>query len=275
MANLTLEDIANISFPKANFGGYRAEDVDAFIDDVQVSYDNLSKENAELKRKLAILAQKVEEYRNEEDSIRSTLLSAQKLADASVREAKHKAEVIVADATEKAERIILGAQKEAESQQGELGRLKDEVAAFRTKLLTIYKEHLQIIQQLPSEEEVTKEKEAQAAQTAEPAEIVEEPEAPQPEIVEAAPQETPPAEEKAEEAVAVDPKDMEKTKVYEPVGYTETPMPQAAPMAPPDGAQPIEDQLPSRFSSLKFGEDYDLKNDAEESPINNMFKKRK
>ena len=30
MANLTLEDIANISFPRANFGGYRAEDVDAF-----------------------------------------------------------------------------------------------------------------------------------------------------------------------------------------------------------------------------------------------------
>ena len=32
MANLTLEDIANISFPRANFGGYRAEDVDAFIE---------------------------------------------------------------------------------------------------------------------------------------------------------------------------------------------------------------------------------------------------
>ena len=43
MANLTLEDIANISFPRANFGGYRAEDVDAFIDDVQVSYDNVLK----------------------------------------------------------------------------------------------------------------------------------------------------------------------------------------------------------------------------------------
>ena len=180
MANLTLEDIANISFPRANFGGYRAEDVDAFIDDVQVSYDNVLKESAELKRKLAILAQKVDEYRNEEDSIRNTLLSAQKLADASVREAKHKAEVIVADATEKAERIILGAQKEADSQKGELGRLKEEVAAFRTKLLTVYKEHLQIIQQLPVEEETVKEKEAQAAEPAE------EPEASQPE----APQET-------------------------------------------------------------------------------------
>ena len=78
-----------------------------------------------------------------------------------------------------------------------------------------------------------------------------------------------------QEVVAADPKELEKTKVYEPVGYTETPMPQAAPMTPPDGAQPAEDQLPSRFASLKFGEDYDLKSDVEESPINNMFKKRK
>ena len=90
----------------------------------------------------------------------------------------------------KAERIILGAQKEAESQQGELGRLKEEVAAFRTKLLTIYKEHLQIIQQLPTEEEVTKENEPQAAETAKA------PETPQPESVPAAPQEEAPAVEK-------------------------------------------------------------------------------
>lgn len=269
MANLTLEDIANISFPRANFGGYRAEDVDAFIDDVQVSYDNVLKESAELKRKLAILAQKVEEYRNEEDSIRNTLLSAQKLADASVREAKHKAEVIVADATEKAERIILGAQKEADSQKGELNRLKEEVAAFRTKLLTVYKEHLQIIQQLPVEEETVKKKEAQAVEPAEELEASQ-PEAPQ----ETDDEETVP-EIKAQEVVAVDPKELEKTKVYEPVGYAETPMPQAAPMMPPDGVQPAEGQLPARFASLKFGEDYDLKSDVEESPINNMFKKRK
>ena len=206
MANLTLEDIANISFPRANFGGYRAEDVDAFIDDVQVSYDNVLKESAELKRKLAILAQKVEEYRNEEDSIRNTLLSAQKLADASVREAKHKAEVIVADATEKAERIILGAQKEADSQKGELGRLKEEVAAFRTKLLTVYKEHLQIIQQLPVEEETVKEKEAQAAEPAE------EPEASQPEAPQKTAGEETAPEIKAQEVVAADPKDLEKAR---------------------------------------------------------------
>ena len=269
MANLTLEDIANISFPKANFGGYRAEEVDTFIDDVQVSYDNVLKENAELKRKLAILAQKVEEYRNEEDSIRNTLLSAQKLADASVREAKHKAEVIVADATEKAERIILGAQKEADDQKGELGRLKEEVAAFRTRLLTVYKEHLQIIQQLPTGEEDMEEKEPQAPET--PAE----PEVSQPEAPQGIASGEPVSEIKSPETVPVDPKELEKTKVYEPVGYTEAPMPQAAPMAPPDGAQPVEDQLPSRFASLKFGEDYDMKSDVEESPISSMFKKRK
>ena len=59
MANLTLEDIANISFPRANFGGYRAEDVDAFIDDVQVSYDNVLKESAELSALLDLQMQEI------------------------------------------------------------------------------------------------------------------------------------------------------------------------------------------------------------------------
>lgn len=265
MANMTLEDIVNISFPKANFGGYRAEEVDVFIDGVQASYSNLLKENEELKRKLGLLAQKIEEYRNDEDSIRNTLLTAQKMADASIREAKHKAEVIVADATEKAERIILGAQKEAEDRKGELGRLKDEVNAFRVKLLGIYKEHLQMIQQLPVEDEEQKAKEEEVPETKE-----QEPSKENTAAEEVPERETFP-EGKPEEIVSR--KEMEITKVYEPVGYAESVSP-AEPATPQEIVQPVEDQISSRFSSLKFGDDYDVKSDTE-SPVDAMFKKRK
>ena len=66
----------------------------------------MKKEREELAQKLDLLAQKVEEYRRDEESIRTTLLNAQKLADASVREAKHKSEVIIKDATIKGEKIV-------------------------------------------------------------------------------------------------------------------------------------------------------------------------
>ena len=43
---LTIDEIKNISFRKATLsGGYRAEDVDAFIDEVIASFEQLKKEN--------------------------------------------------------------------------------------------------------------------------------------------------------------------------------------------------------------------------------------
>ena len=71
---LKSEDIANVSFRRANLGGYRPDDVDAFIDQVQLTFDQMKKEREELAQKLDLLAQKVEEYRRDEESIRTTLL---------------------------------------------------------------------------------------------------------------------------------------------------------------------------------------------------------
>lgn len=160
---LTLNDIINISFRKANFAGYRTEDVDSFIDQVRDSYDSLLKkgieqkeklealtaENAQLLKKIDVLAAKIEEYRSEEDEIKSALVSAQKLGDASVREARHKAEVILKDASMKAERIVAGAQSEIVEQKKEMERLKKSVSDFRAQLLGIYKQHLTLINALP------------------------------------------------------------------------------------------------------------------------------
>ena len=148
---LKSEDIANVSFRRANLGGYRPDDVDAFIDQVQLTFDQMKKEREELAQKLDLLAQKVEEYRRDEESIRTTLLNAQKLADASVREAKHKSEVIIKDATIKGEKIVANARYEVEEQQKTIEHLQQEVVNFRSRLLAIYKEHLTLIDALPTQ----------------------------------------------------------------------------------------------------------------------------
>ncbi len=161
---LSLNDIINASFRKSGFSGYRTEDVDKFIDEVKESYDLLVKkgieqkeesekqktENTQLLEKIKILAAKVEDYRQEEDEIKNALVSAQKLGDASVREARHKAEIIIKDANLKAERIISAANQEIAEQKKELDRLQQSVNDFRSKLLAIYKEHLTLIDALPT-----------------------------------------------------------------------------------------------------------------------------
>ena len=161
---LSMNDIINVSFRRASFTGYRTDDVDQFVDDVKETvdslikkqidqkeeYEKLKEENNQLLDKLKVLADKVEEYRMEEDEIKNALVSAQKLGDASIRESRHKAEIIIKDANVKAERIISGAEQSVIEQQKELERLQQTVSDFRSQLLNAYKEHLTLINALPS-----------------------------------------------------------------------------------------------------------------------------
>ncbi len=88
---LTPDKIRQKSFQTTGRGSYRAEDVDAFFVEVSSAYEQMYRENADLIKKISILAKKVEEYRADEDSLKMALLKAQKLADNIVAEAKETA----------------------------------------------------------------------------------------------------------------------------------------------------------------------------------------
>ena len=75
-------------------GMYKADEVDAFLEEVYESYDRTFRENAELIKKLEVLANKVEEYRKDENSIGSALMAAQRAADQLTKEAQAKADEI-------------------------------------------------------------------------------------------------------------------------------------------------------------------------------------
>ena len=242
---LTLNDIINVSFRKSSFSGYRPEDVDNFIDQVRDSYDTLIKksveqkeknealaeENAQLTKKLEILANKIEEYRSEEEEIKSALVSAQKLGDASIREARHKAEIILKDANLKAERIISGAKDDVIEQRSELERLKKETSDFRSKLLEIYKQHLTMINAIPAHKEAPKQEEPQT----EPS-------------VQAAPQEI--EQETSRVPEQPEDRDFDATKEFsvDAVSFE----------AEPKGNIPEHDL---RYDVLKFGDDYRISDD--------------
>lgn len=273
---ITLEDIANATFRKAKIGGYNPEDVNEFLDQVQESFAQMQKEKMELVRKLEILAKKVEEYREEEESIRNTLFSAQKLADASVREAKHKSEVILKDASAKAEKIVNNAQAQIIEQQETLLNLQREVSSFRSRLLAIYKEHLTLINALPTEEE--------KADNVEVTISTEESKQPDDWKAEASsdaatapfvPVETPSAAQVIPEA-AVSPVEKEPMKA---APFTPEPAPSIPVQPQPAPEDFLQSNMPaaeepetrSKFGELKFGKDYNVQSDEEESPLG-LFK---
>lgn len=167
---LTINDIINASFHKSNFGGYKTEDVDNFIDEVKESYELLIKKNIEQKeenaalteenknlaKKLDLLAKKVEEYRAEENEIKNALISAQKLSEAAIREARHKAEIILKDAAMKADEKIASIDDEVEDKKDELEKMRQIVSDFRKALLDKYKEHLTLINNIPNRKKMAK-----------------------------------------------------------------------------------------------------------------------
>ena len=99
---LTPQEVSEKVFPKASFGGggYAMAPVDEFLDALTEDYSALYKENVTLKAKLKILAEKVEEYRATEDAMRSTLLTAQKMAAKLVQEAQSEKENLLKEARE-------------------------------------------------------------------------------------------------------------------------------------------------------------------------------
>lgn len=100
---LTPAQIRSHRFTSAVRGSYKAEEVDTFVEEVAASYEQAFRENAELIKKIGVLAQKVEEYRDEEDNIKATLLTAQRVADEMTGDAQEKSAKMLQSATDKLE----------------------------------------------------------------------------------------------------------------------------------------------------------------------------
>ena len=124
---MTPQEVANCTFAKAVVGGYNMATVDDFLDRLTEDYTALYKENAALKAKLKVLADKMEEYRQVEDAMRSTLLTAQKMATSMVSEAEQKRDAIIADAAAGAKARLTEIQNEVEAQEANLAAVRQEV----------------------------------------------------------------------------------------------------------------------------------------------------
>ena len=86
----TPQQIDQISFTRATFGGYDMQQVDEFLEPLTEEYVTLYKENALLKSKMRVLVGKLEEYRKNEASMKDAVVNAQKTCDKMVAEAEAK-----------------------------------------------------------------------------------------------------------------------------------------------------------------------------------------
>ena len=95
---LTPQQIEQVSFNRATFGGYDMQAVDEFLEPLTEDYITLYKENALLKSKMKVLVGKLEEYRNNEASMKDAIVNAQMTCDKMVKEAEAKCTQMLSEA---------------------------------------------------------------------------------------------------------------------------------------------------------------------------------
>jgi len=105
----TPQQIDQIAFKKATFGGYDMQQVDEFLEPLTEDYVTLYKENALLKSKMRVLVGKLEEYRKNEAQMKDAVVNAQKTCDKMVREAEIKSAQILNNAQATASRNTVSA----------------------------------------------------------------------------------------------------------------------------------------------------------------------
>lgn len=171
--------------------GYKKEEVDEVLDSVAREFAQIKKENEDLEKKLQVCADKIREYREDEDALKDALLGAQKAGKAVLSDANEKAAAIikeaedeaadrrqeaddyVADRKAEAEKIIVDALAEKKRIEEEAQKAKDDIHAqmeiqtkldeevlertkreaedFRTRIIVEYQNHMDFIKKIPEQ----------------------------------------------------------------------------------------------------------------------------
>jgi cell division initiation protein len=142
---ITPLDIQQKQF-KVKFRGFDMEEVYSFLEMIRESLEEILKENSMLKEKVTILENQLEEYRKIEQSIRDTLMTAQKLVDDYTANAKKEAELIIREAELKAEQILNEAQEKVVKIHEDIVDLKGIRRHFKEEIKRLIESHLRMLE---------------------------------------------------------------------------------------------------------------------------------
>ena len=94
--------------------GYNIAEVDALMAESAATIDAYEKQSGDLYHKLGVLAGKIEEYRQEEDAIKTALVTAQKMADKITKESNETASLLISKSEETAKDTVANAKAESD-----------------------------------------------------------------------------------------------------------------------------------------------------------------
>jgi cell division initiation protein len=116
-------EIRHVKLPRA-LAGYRRRPVDALLEDIRLSYEDVWREREDAREEIERLESELARYRELEVLLRNALVSAERSADELRAQARREADVILEEARVRSREIASEAEAERERVRAEIRRLR-------------------------------------------------------------------------------------------------------------------------------------------------------
>ncbi len=128
------------------FRGFDQRDVESFLELVRNEFEELIRENNSLKDELRRKGEQIEKYQDNEQTLKATMITAQKITEDVKTNAIKESEVIVAEARLKAQEILNIAQLRSLELFEEIKELKRQKIQFEANLRANIETHLKMME---------------------------------------------------------------------------------------------------------------------------------
>jgi cell division initiation protein len=147
---ITPLEVQNHQFAR-RLSGYDPEEVGTFLHMVADDYEKVVRENARMKDRIYQLEKRIDELASGEKILRSTLVSAQDMAEKLRETAVAESEVLLSTAESRAEKIMDASHRRAARLGEEVRELKGLRTRYATALRSTINTHLSLIDHLENE----------------------------------------------------------------------------------------------------------------------------
>jgi cell division initiation protein len=133
---LTPLDIRHKEF-KRGMRGYVDGEVDEFLDEIADEFERLFKENIELSERLETMQEKIDQYRNLEETLQNTLVAAQRSAEELRANAQKEAQLMLSEAELKARQMVNDSYADKQAVEKQIVVLRSSEEDFRFKFRSL------------------------------------------------------------------------------------------------------------------------------------------
>ena len=131
--------------------GFDIEEVQAFLTTAATDFEELLRENMELRAEKTALMQELQNYKKLEDSLRSLVSQAEKAATESTESLKKTAEIVKREAQMSADQLLSEARQEMVKAKAKLGEVKNLRETIVKTIRTILTAQLDMLSSLENE----------------------------------------------------------------------------------------------------------------------------